>query len=65
MASGFWATAVITSPVEVSSWRYRQASLVPVMVSKPSRVPLPASRPMRTTGASLPPTSFQLVISPV
>ena len=30
-----------------------------------SRVPLAASRPMSTTWASLPPTSFQLVISPV
>ena len=26
MASGFWDTAVITSPVEVSSWRYWQLS---------------------------------------
>ena len=31
----------------------------------PSRVPEPASRPMRTIWASFPPTSFQLVISPV
>ena len=28
-------------------------------------LPLAASRPTRTTSASLPPTSFQLVISPV
>ena len=65
MAAGFWETAVITSPVEVSSCRYAQASVVPVMLSKPSRVPLPASRPMSTISSSLPPTSFQLVISPV
>ena len=65
MAFGFWDTVVMTSPVEVSSWRYWQASLVSVMDSKPSRVPLPASRPMRTISASSPPTSFQLVISPV
>ena len=30
--------------------------------SKPSRVPEPASRPMRTIAASLPPTSDQFVI---
>ncbi len=40
-------------------------SSVPVMDSKPSRVPLPASRPIRTIGASLSQSSFQLVISPV
>ena len=33
--------------------------------SKPSRVPEPASRPMRTISASLPPSSDQLLISPV
>ena len=44
---------------------YWQASVVPVMDSKPSLVPEPASRPIRTISASLPPTSFQLVISPV
>ena len=65
MAAGFWDTVVITSPVEVSSCRYWQASLVLVMDSKPSRVPLAASRPMTTMAASLPPTSFQLVILPV
>lgn len=35
------------------------------MLSKPSRVPEPASRPTSTTGMSGPPTSLQLVISPV
>ena len=62
---GLEATAAITSPVEVSSFWYLQASLVPVMDSKPSRVPEPASRPMKTTWPSVPPTSAQLVISPV
>ena len=35
------------------------------MDSKPSRVPEPASRPMNTTSASLPPTSDQLAVAPV
>ena len=40
--------------------------LVPVSPGNPpSLVPEAASRPMHTIGASLPPTSFQLVILPV
>ena len=35
------------------------------MLSKPSRVPEPASRPISTISLSSPPTSDQLVISPV
>ena len=65
MALGLEATLAITSPVEVSSLVYLQASSVPVMDSKPSRVPEPASRPMGTTVPSFPPTSDQLVTSPV
>lgn len=65
MALGFCATVAITSPVEVSCWRYLHLSFVPVADSKPSLVPLPASRPIRTISLSFPPSSFQLVISPV
>src|SRR5699024_7041097 len=64
-ALGLAATAAITPPVLVSSCSYTQASSTPTILSKPSLVPLPASRPTRTTGASGPPTSLQLVISPV
>ena len=38
---------------------------MPVMDSKPSRVPEPASRPMQTISPSAPPTSDQLVTLPV
>ena len=50
---------------EISSWLSLQASSVLVMDSKPSRVPDPASRPMQAISRSAPPTSFQLVISPL
>ena len=56
IAPGFCATAVMTAPVDVSSWLYLQTSSVPVMDSKPSLVPEPASLPTGTTGASGPPT---------
>ena len=55
---------VITSPVEVNSWRYLQTSSVFVIDSNPSLVPLPASLPIKTISPSFPPRSFQFVISP-
>ena len=55
----------MTAPVAVSSCAYLQLSFTSTMLSKPSRVPEPASRPTRTISPSSPPTSFQLVISPV
>ena len=65
MAFSLFLTASMTAPVEVSSWLSLQASSVLVMDSKPSRVPDPASRPMQAISRSAPPTSFQLVISPL
>ena len=65
MAPGVVDTAVMTAPVEVSSWVYLQASPVSVSSSKAPRVPEPASRPMKAISASAPPTWDQLVISPL
>ena len=65
MARGLASTALMTAPVAVSSCAYLQESLTSTMLSKPSRVPEPASRPTRTISPSSPPTSDQLVISPV
>ena len=65
MALGLPATASMTPPVEVSSWSSLQESLVSVMDSKPSRVPLPDSRPMQEMAPGSPPTSLQSVILPV
>ena len=65
MALGLFFTASITAPVEVSSWLSLQVSSVPVMDSNPSRVPELASRPMQAISPAAPPTSLQLVISPV
>ena len=64
MALGLLLTAAITAPVEVSSWARTQVSLVPVMDSKPSRVPEPASRPMQAM-SPFPPKSSQEVTLPV
>ena len=65
MAFSLPATAEMTAPVEVSSCARTQLSFVPVTLSKPSRVPLPDSRPMQEISRSAPPTSDQLVMAPV
>ena len=65
MALGLFLTASMTAPVEVSSWASLQVSLVPVMLSKPSRVPEPASRPMQAISPALPPTALQSEAAPV
>ncbi len=65
MALGFAATAEITAPVEVSSCARTHSPLVPVTDSKPSRVPLPDSRPTQEIARSSPPSSLQFLISPL
>ena len=50
--------------MEVSSCASLHLPLVFVMLSKPSRVPEPASRPMHAM-SPLPPNADQLVASPV
>ena len=65
MAPGVVRTASMTAPVELSSWARTQASSVPVMDSKPSRVPEPDSRPMTAMAPAVPPRSDQSVTAPV
>lgn len=62
MAWGLFFTASMTAPVEVSSWERTQASSVPVMDSKPSRVPEPPSRPTQAMVPASPPSSDQSAI---
>ena len=65
MALGLEATLPITSPVEEYSLVYLQVSSTPTISSKAPRVPEPASRPNTAISPSVPPSSDQLVISPV
>ena len=62
---GVAATFAITAPVLSNSFAYLQASSSLSNSSKAPLVPLPASRPTTTIGASAPPTSLQLVIAPL
>ena len=64
MAPGVEATFAMTAPVLSSSLLYLQMSSSFNSSSNALLVPEPDSRPTTTIGASLPPTSFQLVTFP-
>ena len=65
MAPGVVRTASITAPVELSSWASTHWSSVPVIDSKPSRVPEPDSRPITAMAPASLPNSDQSVTAPV